>query len=167
MENPLLPRNLLGFTTRQSVILEFAPAFISVVMAEKLAHTSLLVSEPCGLQNKLMLLNNGVNAYNYLIFPKSSLFYFTLCDYNCNISWDFWWIYCLRLWSFSSSEEFIEGIQLDFIPFHVTYSFVKTFLFTLLLATIPSYHGYFLKRGALTLIKPVPLRLYGPVLQLL
>ena len=50
---------------------------------------------------------------------------------------------------FSSSEEFIDGIQLDFIPFHVTYSFVKTYLFALLLATIPSYHGYFLKGGAL------------------
>ena len=50
---------------------------------------------------------------------------------------------------FSSSAEFIEGIQLDFIPFHVTYSFAKTFLFALLLATIPSYHGFYLRGGAL------------------
>ena len=35
MENPLLPRNLMGFATRQSVILEFAPTFISVIMAGK------------------------------------------------------------------------------------------------------------------------------------
>ena len=35
MENPFLPKNLIGFATRQSVILEFAPTFISVIMAGK------------------------------------------------------------------------------------------------------------------------------------
>jgi len=49
---------------------------------------------------------------------------------------------------FSSSAEFIEGIQLDFIPFHITYAFIKTF-FSFILATIPSYHGYFMTGGAL------------------
>ena len=34
-ENPLLPGNLVGFATRQSVILEFAPTFISIIMAGK------------------------------------------------------------------------------------------------------------------------------------
>ena len=49
----------------------------------------------------------------------------------------------------TSSSEFIEGIQLDFIPFHVTYAFIKTAFFSFILATIPSYHGYFMKGGAL------------------
>ena len=35
LENPLLPKNLIGFATRQSVILEFAPTFISIIMAGK------------------------------------------------------------------------------------------------------------------------------------
>ena len=35
LNNPLLPKNLIGFATRQSVILEFAPTFISVIMAGK------------------------------------------------------------------------------------------------------------------------------------
>ena len=35
LSNPLLPKNLIGFATRQSVILEFAPTFISVIMAGK------------------------------------------------------------------------------------------------------------------------------------
>jgi phospholipid/cholesterol/gamma-HCH transport system permease protein len=42
---------------------------------------------------------------------------------------------------FTSSEEFINGAQLDFIPFHIVYAFLKTF-FAMLLATIPSFHGY-------------------------
>jgi phospholipid/cholesterol/gamma-HCH transport system permease protein len=34
--NPLIPKYLIGFATRQSVILEFAPTFISVIMAGKM-----------------------------------------------------------------------------------------------------------------------------------
>src|SRR5690554_3893603 len=35
LDNPLLPKYLIGFATRQSVILEFAPTFISIIMAGK------------------------------------------------------------------------------------------------------------------------------------
>ena len=35
LTNPLIPKELIGFASRQSVILEFAPTFISVIMAGK------------------------------------------------------------------------------------------------------------------------------------
>ena len=50
---------------------------------------------------------------------------------------------------FTSSAEFIDGAQRDFIPFHITYAFMKTIIFAMLLATIPSFHGYYMKGGAL------------------
>ena len=50
---------------------------------------------------------------------------------------------------FQGSASFIEGIQMEFNSFHVVYAFVKTFLFAIILATIPSYHGYYMKGGAL------------------
>lgn len=34
LNNPLIPKSLIGFTARQSIILEFAPTFISIIMAE-------------------------------------------------------------------------------------------------------------------------------------
>ena len=46
-------------------------------------------------------------------------------------------------------EAFISGIQMDFEPFHVSYAYIKTILFTFILATVPSYHGYYMKGGAL------------------
>ena len=35
LENPLIPKSLIGFATRQSIILEFAPTFMSIIMAGK------------------------------------------------------------------------------------------------------------------------------------
>jgi phospholipid/cholesterol/gamma-HCH transport system permease protein len=50
---------------------------------------------------------------------------------------------------FGSSDDFIIGLQQEFIPFHVAYAFIKTFIFGVLFATIPSFHGYYMKGGAL------------------
>ena len=50
---------------------------------------------------------------------------------------------------FSSSEQFIQGLQDDFDMFHLTYAFIKTFLFAFILATVPSWQGYYMKGGAL------------------
>lgn len=50
---------------------------------------------------------------------------------------------------FSSFEDYVIGVQMDFIPFHMAYAFIKTFVFAFLLATIPSFHGYYMKGGAL------------------
>src|SRR5690625_6856933 len=35
MDNPLLPKTLVGFATRQSIILEFSPTFVAIIMAGK------------------------------------------------------------------------------------------------------------------------------------
>ena len=50
---------------------------------------------------------------------------------------------------FASSSDFASGLQQQFIPFHIVYAFIKTFVFGILLATIPSFHGYYMKGGAL------------------
>src|SRR5699024_966013 len=36
LSNPLLPKSLIGFAARQSVVLEFSPTFISIIMAGKM-----------------------------------------------------------------------------------------------------------------------------------
>ena len=151
MENPFLPKNLIGFATRQSVILEFAPTFISVIMAGKVGS---FITSSIGTMRVTEQIDAlevmGVNTYNYLIFPK--IVALSLYPFVIGISMFLGilggYIACVY-GGWTSSSEFIEGIQLDFIPFHVTYAFIKTAFFSFILATIPSYHGYFMKGGAL------------------
>ena len=151
MENPFLPKNLIGFATRQSVILEFAPTFISVIMAGKVGS---YITSSIGTMRVTEQIDAlkvmGVNTYNYLIFPK--IIALSLYPFVIGISMFLGvlggYVACVY-GGWTSSSEFIGGIQLDFIPFHVTYAFIKTAFFSFILATIPSYHGYFMKGGAL------------------
>lgn len=150
-DNPLIPQYLVGFATRQSIILEFAPTFISVIMAGKVGS---FITSSIGTMRVTEQIDAlevmGVNTYNYLIFPK--IIAMTLYPFIIMISMTLGvfggYIACIT-GGFASHAAFIEGLQLDFIPFHLTYAFIKTFLFAMLLATIPSYHGYFMKGGAL------------------
>ena len=151
LSNPFLPQYLIGFATRQSVILEFAPTFISIIMAGKVGSfiTSSLGTMKVTEQIEALKVM-GINTYNYLIFPKiiAMLFYpfvIVVSMFLGILGGYFASIYG----GFCSSADFIQGIQLDFIPFHVGYAFLKTMIFSFILATVPSYHGYFLKGGAL------------------
>ena len=151
LENPLLPKNLIGFATRQSIILEFAPTFISIIMAGKVGSYitssigSMRVTEQIDALEVM-----GVNTHNYLIFPKIvSLSLYPLIISISMFLGVFGGYIASVYGGFSSSADFVEGIQLDFIPFHITYAFIKTLFFSFILATIPSYHGYYMNGGAL------------------
>jgi phospholipid/cholesterol/gamma-HCH transport system permease protein len=151
LENPLVPKNRIGLAPCQSVILEFAPTFISVIMAGKVGSyiTSSLGTMRVTEQIDALEVM-GVNTYNYLIFPKIislSLYPLIICV-SMFLGIFGGYIACVY-GGFSSSADFVEGIQMDFIPFHVGYAFIKTLFFSFILATIPAYHGYFMTGGAL------------------
>ena len=151
LTNPLLPKNLIGFATRQSIILEFAPTFISVIMAGKVGSyiTSSLGTMKVTEQIDALKVM-GINTYNYLIFPKVIAMLFYPFIITISMFLGIFGGYIASIYGgFCTSSEFVEGIQLEFIPYHVSYAFVKTSFFAFILATVPSYHGYFLKGGAL------------------
>lgn len=151
LTNPLIPKYLIGFATRQSVILEFAPTFISIIMAGKVGS---FITSSIGTMRVTEQIDAlevmGVNALNYLVFPKiiALLFYPFVIMLSMFLGILGGWMAAVY-GGFGSSDQFVSGIQTEFIPFHITYAFIKTFVFALLLATIPSFHGFYMKGGAL------------------
>ncbi|WP_298119686.1 ABC transporter permease [Flavobacterium sp.] len=151
LTNPLIPKELIGFATRQSIILEFAPTFISIIMAGKMGS---FITSSIGTMRVTEQIDAlevmGVNSLNYLVFPK--IIALLLYPFVIGIAM---FLGILGGWmagvygGFTASSEFITGLQTDFIPFHITYAFIKTTVFALILATIPSFHGYYMKGGAL------------------
>jgi phospholipid/cholesterol/gamma-HCH transport system permease protein len=151
LNNPLIPKTLIGYATRESVILEFAPTFISVIMAGKMGSFitssigSMRVTEQIDALEVM-----GVNSLNYLVFPK--LIAILMYPFVIGISMFlgvFGGYVAAVYGGFGASSDFIDGLQINFEPFHVTYAFIKTFIFGILLASIPAFHGYYMKGGAL------------------
>ena len=151
LNNPLIPKSLVAYAARQSIILEFAPTFISIIMAGKVGS---YITSSIGSMNVTEQIDAlevmGINSLNYLIFPKIvamlfypfviaiSMFLGILGAYTAAV-----------MGGFVPPDIFVQGLQEDFIPFHLFYAFIKTFLFAFILATVPAYHGYYMKGGAL------------------
>jgi phospholipid/cholesterol/gamma-HCH transport system permease protein len=151
IDNPLIPRYLVGFATRQSIILEFAPTFISVIMAGKVGS---FITSSIGTMRVTEQIDAlevmGINSVNYLVFPKTVAL--LLYPFVISIAMFLGIIGGMAACVFggySTFEDYVTGVQMDFMPFHMVYAFIKTLVFAFLLATIPSFHGYYMKGGAL------------------
>jgi len=151
LNNPLIPKSLVAFAARQSIILEFSPTFISIIMAGKVGSFitssigSMRVTEQIDALEVM-----GINSLNYLVFPKIvamltypfliaiSMFLGILGAYTAAV-----------MGGFVPADLFLQGLQEEFEPYHLFYAFFKTFLFAFILATLPSYHGFYMKGGSL------------------
>lgn len=151
LTNPLLPKSLIGFASRQSVILEFAPTFISIIMAGKVGS---FITSSIGTMRVTEQIDAlevmGINALNYLVFPKIVAMMFYPFVIAIAMFLGVFGAYIAAVYGeFAPSSDFLSGLQEEFTPFHIIYAFIKTFVFSFILATIPSYHGFFMKGGAL------------------
>lgn len=151
LNNPLIPKSLIGFTARQSIILEFAPTFISIIMAGKVGS---YITSSIGTMRVTEQIDAlevmGINSLNYLVFPKIVAMLLYPFVISIAIFVGLGGAYMAGVMGgFVASEQFLEGLQSDFIPFHLVYAFIKSFFFALILATVPAYHGYYMKGGAL------------------
>jgi len=151
IDSPLIPKYLVGFATRQSVILEFAPTFTSIIMAGKVGS---FITSSIGTMRVTEQIDAlevmGINSLNYLVFPKT----IALMLYPFAIAIGMFLgilggMAACFFGGYSTLADYIMGIQTDFDAFHVTYAFIKTFVFAFILATIPSFFGYYMKGGAL------------------
>lgn len=151
LNSPLIPKELIGFASRQSVILEFSPTFISVIMAGKVGS---FITSSIGTMRVTEQIDAlevmGINALNYLVFPKIIALLFYPFVIAISMFLGILGAYVAGVYGgFVTGDEFINGLTEDFIPFQLIYSFIKTFIFAFLLATIPSYHGFYMEGGAL------------------
>ncbi len=151
LNNPIIPKYLIGFTARQSIILEFSPTFVSIIMAGRMGS---YITSSIGTMRVTEQIDAlevmGINSINYLVFPKlmASLTYPFLIAISMFVGVLGGYV-AGSLGGYLAPEEFIKGLQDDFNPFHITYAFIKTFVFGLVLATVPSFYGYYMEGGAL------------------
>jgi len=151
MHSSLIPAYLVGFTTRQSTILEFSPTLSSLILAGKVGSNIASELGTMRITEQIDALEiMGVNSRSYLIFPKilaTMVFNPILIIYSIALSIVGGWLVTTTL-STLTVADYMTGIYQDFKPFHVTYSLIKTVVFAFLITSISAYHGYYTKGGA-------------------
>ena len=81
VDSPFIPKYLIGFATKRSMILEFGPTFTSVILAGKVGS---YIASSIGTMRVTEQIDAlevmGVNSLNYLVLPKviAALFFYPL-----------------------------------------------------------------------------------------
>ncbi len=156
IENPLLPRYLIGVGARDSMLLEFSSTMVGLILAGKVGSS---ISSELGTMRITEQIDAleimGINSASFLILPKIvglMLFIPFLSMISMFVGIFGGWVAAIAS-GVTTSEGYIYGIQYVFIPYYVTYALVKSVVFAFLITSISSYHGYYVQGGSIEVSK--------------
>lgn len=150
--SPWIPIYTVGFTTRQSIILEFSPTIICLILAGKVGSRIASEIGTMRVTEQIDALEiMGVNSANFLIFPKmvACLMIFpALVIISMFLGILGGWLAAFWLHVVTTYAYYV-GISLDFIPYEVFYSIVKTIVFSFIITSVAGFQGYNVNGGSL------------------
>lgn len=152
ISSPLIPPSTIAQIVRDTVILEFSPTIVCIVLAgvvgSKIASElgNMRVSEQIDALEIM-----GINSKSYLIMPKiiASLITMPLLVI-LSIALGIWGgRLAVSLTGILSTDVYDIGLLNGFIPYNIEFALIKTFTFAFIISSISAYYGYNVKGGAL------------------
>lgn len=150
--NPFVPKFIIGLMVRDSLILEFSSTIVCLILAGKVGSS--IASELGTMQvteqiDALEIM--GINSASYLILPKITALilinpFLVIISMFVGISGG----YLATIFTgVITDQQYISGLQYFFNSYYVTYSLIKTVVFSFIIGSVSSYYGYYTKGGAL------------------
>jgi phospholipid/cholesterol/gamma-HCH transport system permease protein len=152
LATPFLPLSIIAQIVRDTVILEFAPTLVCIVLAgvvgSKIASElgNMRVSEQIDALEIM-----GINTKTYLVLPKivAAIVVIPMLVVIAGV---------LGIWGgrvagvatgIISGATYDQGLLEAFMPYNVIFALYKAYTFSFIISSIPAYFGYYVKGGAL------------------
>lgn len=152
IDSPLVPLYTIGFATRKSIILEFSPTIISLILAGKVGSRIASEIGTMRVTEQIDALEiMGINPPAYLILPKiiaSILINPVLIILSMFLAMAGGWL-AGSLAGLLSTADYVSGLQFQFKFFDIVYALIKTVVFAFIITSISGYYGYYTNGGAL------------------
>jgi phospholipid/cholesterol/gamma-HCH transport system permease protein len=152
IENPFLPKYLIGVTVRDSLLLEFSSTMVALILAGKVGSSTASEIGMMRVTEQIDALEvMGVNSASYLILPKivAAVFFFPiLCLLSIMVGLFGGYLSCV-LANVIPPSDYIYGIQYAFYPHYISYALMKTVFYAFIIISVAAYFGYFVEGGAL------------------
>jgi phospholipid/cholesterol/gamma-HCH transport system permease protein len=150
IESGWIPRWTIGYTTRQTMILEFSSTIVCLILSGKVGGNiaseigTMRITEQIDAMEIM-----GINSASYLILPKiiAALFIFpfmVIISMFIGISAGAFVGYTTGVTSLNDYE---YGLQYSFELWQVNYSIIKSFFFAFIITSVSSFHGYYTYGG--------------------
>ncbi|MBI4648119.1 MAG: ABC transporter permease [Bacteroidia bacterium] len=151
-ENPLIPKYLIGLSARDIMMLEFSSTMVGLILAGKVGSNiaseigTMRITEQIDAMEMM-----GVNSAGYLILPKviaAVIFnpFLTIISIFVGIAGG-WMVSVFT--NAVTQHDYLYGIHAYFCPFYISQALIKTVVFAIIITSVPAYHGYYVRGGAL------------------
>ena len=146
LESPFIPKYLIGYAARESMLLEFSSTVVALILAGKVGSNIASEIGTMRITEQIDALEiMGVNSASYLILPKivSTVFFFPFLTILSMIIGVAGGYVVSILTGAVNPDSYIIGIQYDFKPFYITYSLIKSSTFAFIITSISGFYGYY------------------------
>ena len=152
LESPFIPQMMIGYASRESLVLEFSSTIVALILAGKVGSNIASEIGTMRITEQIDALEiMGVNSASYLILPKvvASAFFFpllTIMSMVIGVAGGYVVVYITQIFP---PFEYLSGIRYAVNTFYITYSIIKACVFGIMISTISAYYGYYAKGNSL------------------
>ncbi len=151
IDSPFIPKYLIGFTAKQSMVLEFSTTVIGLILVGKVGSGIATEVGTMRITEQIDALEiMGVNSASFLVLPK--LIALLLMNPILMVFSDFVGILSGmmvgEMTGLCPFNDYVQGARYYFKIYEVFYAGVKAVAFGFIIASIPAYYGYYVKGGA-------------------
>ncbi|HIW64724.1 MAG TPA: ABC transporter permease [Candidatus Alistipes intestinipullorum] len=152
LDSPFIPQSLIGYATRETMILEFSSAVVALILAGKVGSSIASEIGTMRITEQIDALEiMGVNSASYLILPKiiASMLFFPLLTILSIL------IGVLGGWAIAAvtgimiPADYVEGIHMDFKVYSIIYTLIKMVFFAYIITSISAFFGYYARGNSL------------------
>ena len=151
INNPLVPLYLVGYTTKQMMILEISPTIMSLILAGKVGSSIASEIGTMRVTEQIDALKvMGINPANYLILPKitaAMLFFPLLIIFSISIGLA-GGLLAVYITGSVTTTDFIDGLQSWFVGSDIFYALTKSVVFAFIISSVSGFKGYTVKGGS-------------------
>ncbi|MEM9339361.1 MAG: ABC transporter permease [Bacteroidota bacterium] len=150
--SPLIADPIIALVVRDMTLLELAPTITAIVYAGKVGSNLAGELGTMRITEQIDALEvMGINATSYLVLPKivASVIMFPMLVILAGFISIYGGYLTSIVTGVISGNDYILGIQMDFVPFQVKFAMIKAIVYGFLVASISSYKGFFTEGGAL------------------
>lgn len=152
LSHPLLPTYTIGVATRDILILEFSSTMIALVLAGKIGGSIASEIGTMRITEQIDALDvMGVNSVSFLTLPKmcAGVLFFPILTIISIVVGIVGGGIAGVVTHAVTLQDYLEGLQMFFKPYHLRYSCYKMAVFGFVITTIPAFWGYYVKGGSI------------------
>lgn len=152
IESPWMPKMVVGYSTREILLLEFSSSIMCLILAGKVGSN---ITSEIGAMRVTQQIDAleimGVNSANFLILPKITglvtmipmLVIFSIAAGTAGA------FAIGKFTGIMTPQDLTIGLQYEFNQWYIWCSVIKAIFFAFIITSVASYYGYTVKGGSM------------------